>query len=395
MAIPALAPAAGAATPHKRRGAPPGERKRITSPIASPYLGARERYHKLLDPGFTGSPIVMPMTIRKNFGTIGNRFRPVIRPGWPVLRPRAHAPELAPRLRPRWRGRRPGRSGGPPRRGGGRPWRGSGPVPWPVRSLRRGADRARPGQHRIRAGCVRIGRLGQLPRGHRPVRGRRRRGTAGSPRRNGGAAGLRGQFPWRHGTAGRQRRLGTRPRGRHAMAGLPGWGGPRRSRVRPGLIGFPGRGGPRRFRGRLGAIGFPGRGGPRRSRGRLGVIGLPRRHRPAAVPGRQRAGCFPGPCARACRTGDRRAGLVPRGGRRGTWAGRGILALAALGRRGTVTPGPVAGPALARRAAAVPAPLFPAPLFPAVPLPAGPLAGSGRTAGGQPASSGAPVRPAG
>jgi len=34
MAAPALAPAAGAAAPHNRRDAPPGERKRITSPVA-------------------------------------------------------------------------------------------------------------------------------------------------------------------------------------------------------------------------------------------------------------------------------------------------------------------------------------------------------------------------
>ena len=100
MAIPALAPAAGAAAPHKRRDAPPGERKRITSPIASPYLGARERYHKLLDAGFTGSPIVMPITIRKDFGTLSNRYPAVIRPGWPVLTPREHGPSHAPCARP-------------------------------------------------------------------------------------------------------------------------------------------------------------------------------------------------------------------------------------------------------------------------------------------------------
>ena len=75
MAIPALAPAAGTAAPHKRRGAPPGERKRITSPTTSPYLGARERYHKLLDADFTGSPLVILMTIRNDFGTLSNRIR--------------------------------------------------------------------------------------------------------------------------------------------------------------------------------------------------------------------------------------------------------------------------------------------------------------------------------
>jgi hypothetical protein len=96
MAALALAPAAGAAAPHNRRDAPPGERKRITSPIASPYLGARERYHKLLDAGFTGSPIVMPITIRKDSGTLSNRYPAGRSAGAShVLTPREHGPSHA------------------------------------------------------------------------------------------------------------------------------------------------------------------------------------------------------------------------------------------------------------------------------------------------------------
>jgi hypothetical protein len=315
MAAPALAPAAGTAAPHNRRDAPPGERKRITSPIASPYLGARERYHKLLDADFTGSPIVMPITIRKDSGTLSNRYPAghSARAG-PVLTPREHGPSHAPCSRPlhggcsrpRWRGRRQGRSGGPLRRGGGRPRRGRVPVPWPVRSLGRGTAQARPGQRRTHAGSVRAGRTGQLPWRYGTAGRPRRHGMAGRPWRNGGV-GLRGQFPRRHGTAGRLRRRRTRPRGRRGTTGIPGGGGTRRLRRCHTALGLPGRHRP---------AAIPERGRTRRRRERFGVVAVPRRHRTVTAPWRQGAGRFRRPSARAGRAGDRRAGLVL-GGRRG------------------------------------------------------------------------------
>src|SRR5712692_942666 len=42
-------------------------------PLASPYQGSCERYHKLLDEAFTGSPIVMVMTISDSLSTLRHR----------------------------------------------------------------------------------------------------------------------------------------------------------------------------------------------------------------------------------------------------------------------------------------------------------------------------------
>src|SRR5262249_10186753 len=70
--------------PWRRPRGPPrrtsGEvRRRVSENVSrAPSLAltwvARERYHKLLDTDFTGSPLVILTTISNEFGTIGNRF---------------------------------------------------------------------------------------------------------------------------------------------------------------------------------------------------------------------------------------------------------------------------------------------------------------------------------
>src|SRR5579871_1928831 len=94
--------------PWRRPRGPPrrtgGEvRRRVSENVSrAPSLAltwvARERYHKLLDPDFTGSPLVILVTISNYFSTLSNRFRIVIRP----CSPGVHSPCARSLSRPRY-----------------------------------------------------------------------------------------------------------------------------------------------------------------------------------------------------------------------------------------------------------------------------------------------------